>query len=445
MNSVINDTMKTQSILQLILMIILFYLAIPPAEAQFFPSGGYQEGVLGSGGNHILIPAEEHSITIPQGWSGISSYLDPVNDNVDILFEPVETSLVILMDMDKVYWPAMNINTIVTWNTQVGYIIKMNNLVVLPFWGLPISNHNVSLNGGWNVIPVLSASSVITSGLLDPLGDTFIIIKEIAGNGLYWPAMLINTLPELNPGKAYQVLVTDDCTITYPPSIRKEFKSNNSSIPVNQPWNEVFPTPVSHTIAINADAMTDLESNDFIGIFNLSGSCAGVYEINDIQTPIGLTAYGDDFTTSLEVEGMTEGELMTFRLYRPAIKQEFIMKVDFSPDLPDAGTFQTNGLSLITGITLESTSIENFIPGIDFSIYPNPSKGDIIIVFRYPVQNADLSVYDMHGQMVRHEKVNVKQQSNHNRFYLGTFSPGLYIVQVKNSEIFDYSKIIITK
>ncbi len=52
--------MKTRSIKQLTLIITFIFFAIHFANAQFFPSGGYQGGTLGSGGDEILV-----GITIP--------------------------------------------------------------------------------------------------------------------------------------------------------------------------------------------------------------------------------------------------------------------------------------------------------------------------------------------------------------------------------------------
>jgi len=42
------------------------------------------------------------------------------------------------------------------------------------------------------------------------------VVKEIAGDGIYWPSMNINTLDVLKPGKAYFVRASADVTVTFP-------------------------------------------------------------------------------------------------------------------------------------------------------------------------------------------------------------------------------------
>jgi hypothetical protein len=159
----------------------------------------------------------EHVLTIPAGWSGISSYIDPTDDSVEDIFEPVEDQLVILNDGENhIYWPAMDINTLQTWSPVKGYFIETTQPTELTFYGCADGIKTVSLETGWNVIPVLSSDPVLTSGLFDPIGNKLIIVVEIAGPGTYWPAMGVNTLPYLSPGKAYQVEVTEPCSVTFP-------------------------------------------------------------------------------------------------------------------------------------------------------------------------------------------------------------------------------------
>jgi hypothetical protein len=159
----------------------------------------------------------EHVLTIPVGWSGISIYIDPTDDSVEDIFATIVNELIILNDGDNhIYWPALEINTIQTWSGEKGYFIETTQQVELTFKGCADMNKTLSLGEGWNVIPVLSAAPVTTSDLFEPLGDVLIIVVEIAGPGIYWPAMDVNSLPYLYPGKAYQVRVTQSCTITFP-------------------------------------------------------------------------------------------------------------------------------------------------------------------------------------------------------------------------------------
>ncbi|MDD5695845.1 MAG: T9SS type A sorting domain-containing protein, partial [Bacteroidales bacterium] len=119
--------------------------------------------------------------------------------------------------------------------------------------------------------------------------------------------------------------------------------------------------------------------------------------------------------------------------------------VDFSPDLPNAGKFQMNGLSRVLRITLEPNSVKDLSQVNDFNVFPNPSKGDISLAFRFPVQNVDLSVYDIHGQGLIHETLNIKEKNVQPVLHLNTIPPGIYIIRVKNPDMVQYRRIIIVK
>lgn len=62
----------------------------------------------------------EFTITLPGGWSGISSFVVPDNPNVEAIFAPVVDELVILKNFDGVYWPDAGVNSIGNWNDHAG-------------------------------------------------------------------------------------------------------------------------------------------------------------------------------------------------------------------------------------------------------------------------------------------------------------------------------------
>ncbi|MCF8365541.1 MAG: carboxypeptidase regulatory-like domain-containing protein [Bacteroidales bacterium] len=156
----------------------------------------------------------EQRITITEGWSGLSSYLNPLDENTAGMLEPIINELVILQNEVGVYWPEQNINTIGNWNPHDGYLIKLTDEVTLTITGVRDENKTISLNEGWNLIPVLSKCEVdVATTFVDA---DLIIIKEAAGWNVYWPEMGINTLETMQPGKAYFILMNDATEITFP-------------------------------------------------------------------------------------------------------------------------------------------------------------------------------------------------------------------------------------
>ncbi|HZK07245.1 MAG TPA: Ig-like domain-containing protein [Bacteroidales bacterium] len=152
-------------------------------------------------------------VHIPKGWSGLSSYVDPENPDIIALLESIEDAIIILYNYEGMYFPAQNINTLQQWNAPSGYFIKTQNEIDLTFLGSVVVNKTVALEAGWNLIPVFNPCGEEVTTLFD--GLDVLIIKEIAGSNLYWPQYNINTLQQLQSGKAYLVLMQSPGTITF--------------------------------------------------------------------------------------------------------------------------------------------------------------------------------------------------------------------------------------
>lgn len=158
-------------------------------------------------------------INIQGGWSGISSYVIPLNANVSDIFSPVSNDLVILQDFSSVYWPALNINTIGNMSTQKGYVIKTSRVApaytYLPVIGTTDTDKTIELAAGWNLLPVASLCNVDATTLFSAFPE-IVIVKDVAGVNVWWPETSTYTLTTLTPGAAYYILVNSPISITFP-------------------------------------------------------------------------------------------------------------------------------------------------------------------------------------------------------------------------------------
>jgi hypothetical protein len=173
-----------------------------------YTSPGMYENVIGN----INMVGQTFELT--EGWAGISSYIMPVDTDLEYIFDPVVGELVILQNFSGVFVPSMEVNTLGDWDNTSGYMVKVNSDTELKVLGNNYEENDLALSSGWNLIPVLSTCDVNTEDLFS--GTAVIIIQEVAGTNLYWPALGINTLPALNPGKAYFVKMSTGETITFP-------------------------------------------------------------------------------------------------------------------------------------------------------------------------------------------------------------------------------------
>ncbi len=147
--------------------------------------------------------AEIQTINLGHGWSGLSSYLDPSNPEVALLLAAIEDQLIILRDYDGSFYQPSTKNTLINWDFKQGYFIKMSSAETLEIAGLFPLSRQLDLQTGWNLIPVFSDIAVSVEAYFAENLDNVEIVTEIAGLGVYWPAMDIFTLTDLIPGKAY--------------------------------------------------------------------------------------------------------------------------------------------------------------------------------------------------------------------------------------------------
>ena len=158
----------------------------------------------------------QHQITIPPGWNSLSSYVMPTETDIEALLSGIFPELVTLQTMTDVYFPAGGINTIVNWESQSAYKIKVDEEVTLTIAGLLEQNKTITLAEGWNLIPVISDQPVEVTSLFSGVANDVIVIKSIADMGIYWPQFDINTLIHLQPGKAYFVKMINASEVTFP-------------------------------------------------------------------------------------------------------------------------------------------------------------------------------------------------------------------------------------
>jgi hypothetical protein len=158
----------------------------------------------------------EHIINIPAGWSGLSSYLMPENTDIEALLSEILPELVIIKTMTGFYFPDGGTNTIVDWESQSAYEIKVTDDVTLTITGFPEENKTLQLNAGWNLIPVTGDEPVSVADLFATVADDLQVVKAVADIEVFWPDYNINTIGMLQPGKAYYVKMAEPGVITFP-------------------------------------------------------------------------------------------------------------------------------------------------------------------------------------------------------------------------------------
>ena len=382
-------------------------------------------------------------LNIPAGWSGISSFVEPADKGIEGMFDPCIPDFVFLASMSGFYYPAEGINTLGDWNCFTGYKIKTNDDLILTMKGNKIDQPALLLDEGWNLIPVLSACGVTTVEFYGAL-DAMMLVKEVGGTNLYWPAFGIETLLMLEPGKAYFVMMNESDNYTFPECTKNAFAATVRSTPENNtPWEYPDHTAGSHVIAIPSQVLkaAGLHPGDYIGVFSPAGICAGFTEVTGFDSNIALVAFANDECT-IKNDGFYTGELFHFKVYRPSANAEMEMEVDFDASMPCMGIYENHGLSAAKSIALNPSSTPEILP-VKSRVYPNPSNGQFTLAMSAWPDDLRVCLMSVNGQVLK-DFGSVKNPQGYTfRFDAKEIPPGIYILKLIYNATTDNKKIII--
>lgn len=382
-------------------------------------------------------------LNIPAGWSGVSSYIDPLNKGVDDIFSPHIPDFIILASITEFYYPDGGANTILNWSSETGYQIKTENEFNVTLTGSKIAPAQVDLATGWNLMPVLTPCGATTDEVFNGMGN-LTIVKEVAGSKIYWPDYGIETLASLDPGKAYWVLMDDPTLVTYPECAKNSSIAQSNVKPKNvTPWNDLTCTASSHAIAFPAEVLVEggLQAGDFIGAFTPEGLCAGRVEILNLKNNTALTAFAND-ETSLDRDGFEFGEMLQFRVYRPQGDKEFNMTVNYNEALPQQGIFNVQGLSAVKSITLDAKGTSEF-PEMISRVYPNPSHGQFTLSMNFWPEKMQIQLMDTRGNVIRVYEPGMLAGGSAYRLDLNDLQKGVYFLKLADVGFIEVKKIVI--
>lgn len=374
-----------------------------------------------------------HVVSIPAGWSGISSYVVPDDNSTENLFAPVIDDLIILKNLTGAYWPPYA-NTIPVWDRYQGYKVKVDQPCEVLFVGEEPEDQSVALPQGWSILSVLSSVPVSAEEVFAPLGNNVIIVKSIASSGIYWPGAGVYTMQNVLPGKAYMIAINNPDVVDFSVATTKSGAVIPTELP-DTPWKDVLPTPNSHTVALQPSAMKDMETGDVIGAFSANGLCVGVTIVDSPSSALALSVYGDDPTTA-GIDGMLEGENIYFKLYSLSDDEVMDLKASFATSVPDKGNYATNGLSIINALEMETGIVETGI--LPVHIYPIPAK-DRITLDPGMDRSYSYTILDLAGNIV----LNSIDCIHISTINVSTLSAGVYMIRVESQDGIYNQRVII--
>jgi len=378
-----------------------------------------------------------HIVDLPQGWSGISSFVVPDESDVATIFEPIVDDMAILQNFDGMYWPFAGVNTIGNWNDVDGYQVKMETAQQVIFIGTMQDKLIVNLEDGWNYLPVPNACNNFAEDLFSEVSGSLKIVKEVAGPQVYWPQFGINTLNLIVPGKAYFVLVDEDLSVEFQECALDEPGEGQhmyTPSPSEKGWGEVK-TPITHTIAVPMETMTGLKPGDIIGVYGSNGQCFGAVAYQNQN--LALTAFGDDPITT-QIDGLAEGETLQLRVFNAETSNEYPLEVEFDAQMPQGEYFVNHGLSAVK--SLQATGVGGTSEmNTSVNVYPNPSNAKFNIQLENTNEKSNWEVLDVHGNIL----MNGNDQYNNFNVDLSTYPKGIYYLKISRGGLLFMEKLVL--
>ncbi len=379
----------------------------------------------------IVAPDQAQCMQFLNGWGAVSSYMTPIDPDLQTLMAPIVNNphfgdLVVMLSENGIYWPNLNINTILNWDSQTGYKIKMTGVANNCMFGSPVQQQNVTLPAGVHYLPVLSMVPVQASAVF--ANAPLVFAYNLYTGDVYWPDGGLYTLNTLFPGIAYLVYLDDEYTFSF----AQTDKVPDQVVKMPEPafenpapgWNAPANTGVSHIFSIYTGAMDNLNQGDVIGAFDAEGNCVGMAQVTDKQQNMPLIVYGDDPTTG-DVDGMEEGRQIHFRMIDPATSASRDLVASFDVQFPHHnGRYATNGLSAITAFEEGTTAVDvDEIAGLE--IYPNPAS-DFLHVVIPGKEKMQASIYNAQGQLM----MNKALASGETQLNISKLEKGVYLIEI---------------
>ncbi|MEA3443996.1 MAG: hypothetical protein U9R19_04645 [Bacteroidota bacterium] len=184
-----------------------------------FPNGSsfVQQGVSGITGFYFI---NSHTINLPQGWSLISTFINPIQTNIDSVTATIQSNVIIAKNgIGNVFWPQYGVNAIGNIIIGQAYQFNMNNPDTLIIYGSPVvpELETLMIPAGWSFLGYLRQSPASIVNILSPIVSEIKIVKN--GIGLvYWPVWNVNAIGNMQPGRGYQINMNSAQNYFFPPN-----------------------------------------------------------------------------------------------------------------------------------------------------------------------------------------------------------------------------------
>lgn len=364
---------------------------------------------------------ETQTLNIPSGWSIFSTYIVPVDPDIEAVMSPVYNDIVIVKGGDgNVYWPPF-VDLIGDIEIGKGYQVNLSTANMLDVVGSAVEPQSTpfTIPSGWSIMAYLRQSPANIAVMMGSVESQINIIKNGLGE-VYWPIWGVNGIGDMIPGEGYQINAINQIVYSYPANgaSSKNLAYTASYKPSLYYTN--LNTGINMTLAIPQNAFDmEVTLGDELGVFNQDGLLVGAAVYTNAN--LAITIWGDNEFTSTK-DGMMANESYSIKLYDHESGTEQFLAIDRF--IQGSDKFSENGIAVVGKLSgVNSFQVE--------AAYPNPATTYTNFSFTLAEETPlAMSVYDNTGRLIKVKKALYAKGDHVLKLDVSSYASGMYYCEL---------------
>jgi photosystem II stability/assembly factor-like uncharacterized protein len=406
-------------------------------------------------------------IILPGGvWTMISTYLDIVDDNIDMVCSDIEANMYIFKDDEaRVYIPEEDVNTLNTWDYDKGYVVYMRNTDTLRVWGYykNPANFPITLQSmKWYIIPYLLRTQQPIATALNSLAGDILVLKNNDGE-VYYPNYGVDQIGMMVPGEGYKIICDTTETLVYDPGnwfagieekqpIDKKLTNKNNAT-LNSKHSTIYyqndfePTGNNATLLIETENLND---GDEIAARNSDGVIIGSAVVNYGKACI--TIWGDNRETESLIEGAFDTEEINFTYWYNGAERDY--KLILSDIKNVISSEQISGIEYredniwTAKISNDNVlNVQNDVKSETLSINANPQPARENVYVNYSLTEGghiEIDIFNELGSHCSHLFSGWSEKGTHRiKADLSKLNSGIFLLRITRDGVHAFNKIIV--
>lgn len=316
----------------------------------------------------------------------------PRFSSAPVVFGGLDNLQIVYNDQGFAWIPPYDINTLGDIYFKDGFHVFTNTADTIYYEGTqidPMSWPILVESGKWNSIAYLVEFPMSPVDAIDPTLVDSIDIMQNSDGGAWIPALSLNTLGNLTPGKGYQIALSSssDISIAYQSSGAKAFEGvKYEQLPAHFQFAK---TGLPYQIVVETAGFMEagIVSGDEIAVFD-GEKCVGAVVYTG-ESRCLLTAWSADNQVPT-LKGFTPGAVMKFKAYT------------------SAGEIKLSPVSMNSkdNVHFKAATFAHISFGFDSqdilcSIFPNPFKNQTTIHLALPAaEHVHIQITDLSGRVL---------------------------------------------